>query len=119
MRFLFDVNFSPKLANCISALESGLGDVEIVSGRDKFADDTPDPQWIRQLGVEGDWIVVTADQRISRSPDEKKAWDESKLTTYFFSEKFASSAFWAQAQELVCQWQGLRSHARTAAKASA
>lgn len=119
MRFYFDVNVSPKLARALAALEDGVADVTIVHGSEKFAPNTPDTEWIRQLGAEGDWIIVTADRRIARTPDERAAWRESGLTTYFFSETFAEAAHWAQAVEVVKQWPDLRSHARRAPAGSA
>jgi hypothetical protein len=54
--------------------------------QDKFAPDTKDEDWIRALGREGNWIVVSGDYRIGKSAHERRAWHESGLTAFFLSK---------------------------------
>lgn len=54
--------------------------------QDKFAPDTKDEDWIRALGREGDWIVISGDYRIGKSAHERRAWHESGLTAFFLSK---------------------------------
>ena len=54
--------------------------------QDKFTPDTKDEVWIRALGREGDWIVVSGDYRIGKSAHERRAWHESGLTAFFLSK---------------------------------
>ena len=54
--------------------------------QDKFAADTKDEDWIRALGGEGGWIVVSGDYRIGKSAHERRAWRESELTVFFLSK---------------------------------
>jgi hypothetical protein len=72
--------------------------------RDHFPEGTKDPVWLRELGRQGGWIVLSGDTRISRSPVEKAAWHESNLTVFFFSEPFPNTNYWAQTAELVAWW---------------
>jgi hypothetical protein len=51
--------------------------------RDRFAADTPDVDWLKQLGKEGDWIIISGDVRIARSAHERAAWHVSGLTVFF------------------------------------
>jgi hypothetical protein len=54
--------------------------------QDKFGADTKDEDWIRALGREGDWIVISGDYRIGKSAHERRAWHESGLTAFFLSK---------------------------------
>ena len=54
--------------------------------QDKFSPDTKDDDWIRALGREGDWIVLSGDYRIGKSAHERRAWHESGLTAFFLSK---------------------------------
>lgn len=49
--------------------------------RDHFADDTPDPDWLRAVGRRG-WVVITRDQNIRRKADELKALREAKVVLF-------------------------------------
>jgi len=54
--------------------------------QDKFSPDTKDEDWIRALGREGAWIVLSGDYRIGKSAHERQAWHESGLTAFFLSK---------------------------------
>jgi predicted nuclease of predicted toxin-antitoxin system len=54
--------------------------------QDKFPADTKDEAWIRQLGNEGGWIVISGDYRIGKNVHERAAWHQSGLTVFFLSK---------------------------------
>lgn len=54
--------------------------------QEKFSPDTKDEDWIRALGREADWIVISGDYRIGKSAHERRAWHESGLTVFFLSK---------------------------------
>ena len=58
---------------------------------EKFPPDTPDEEWIKHLSIEGDWVIVTGDNRIRRNPHEIKAWTESGLKVVFLKKKSLQS----------------------------
>jgi|SwirhirootsSR2_FD_contig_31_5520312_length_1558_multi_4_in_0_out_0_2 hypothetical protein len=101
MKFLLDNNLSPKLARALAALSEGGH--EVVALRDRFPADTSDETWIRQLGKEGGWCVVSGD-RFLKTPGERAAWRESKLTTFFLAPGWSSLTHWAKAAKLVHAW---------------
>lgn len=70
---------------------------------ERFAAEVSDLDWIRTLQTEGDWIIISADPRISRNRVEQAAWHESGLTAFFFAD-FSRQKFWSQAEELVRRW---------------
>jgi hypothetical protein len=45
--------------------------------QEKFPPDAKDEDWIRALGREGGWIVISGDYRIGKSAHERRAWHES------------------------------------------
>jgi len=49
--------------------------------RDHFAHDTPDPEWLREVGRHG-WLVLTRDQNIRRKPDELAALREAGVILF-------------------------------------
>jgi hypothetical protein len=99
---LFDNNLSPYLAKAIGAL-CASEELEVVHKRQKFRGDTPDVDWIRSLGNEGGWAVITED-RLTRNPLEKEALRRSGLTTFILASGWARLTFWDQAWHLVRWW---------------
>ena len=69
--------------------------------RDKFPPNTEDAAWMKSLAVEADWIVVTADVRISRNPHEVKAWKEAGHTIFFLKPGWTDLTFWDQANKFT------------------
>jgi hypothetical protein len=102
VRFFVDNCIAKKIAQSIAILAQGR-DQEVVHLTDRFAPDTRDVDWIRVLQREGNWTIISADPRISRNRIEQAAWQESRLTAFFFVD-FASRRFWAQAEEIVHRW---------------
>jgi|SRR5690348_1620936 len=78
-----------------------------------FNQDIPDVEWLDRLGREGGWIIISADERISRNPAEKLVWRESHLTTFFFAQPWSGDKFWNQAKSLVTWWPEIVRQART------
>jgi predicted nuclease of predicted toxin-antitoxin system len=54
--------------------------------QEKFGADTKDEEWVRKLGEEGNWIVISGDYRIGRGVHERAAWHQSGLTVFFLSK---------------------------------
>ena len=103
MRFFFDNCVSIKFVEALAILAQ-IQEYEIVHLTSKFAADTKDEEWIRSLAKDGDWVIISGDPRISRGQAQRKAWQESGLTTFFFADGWASKGFWKQAESLVHWW---------------
>lgn len=100
MKFFFDNHFSPKLTEFLNKL--AVEDKhEIVHLRDKFAEDTPDKDWITGLAGEGGWIIITADIRIRKNPAERAALESSGLTWFFFPKGFMGIDRWEQSWRTI------------------
>jgi hypothetical protein len=85
---------------------------EIVHLRTRFGQGTLDQEWIQALGAEQNWIIVSGDIRITRSPIEQRAWHESQLTAFFFVAPFSNDGFWKQAAALVFWWPRIMQQSR-------
>lgn len=103
MKFFLDNCTSPHHASGLRGFAEVQG-YEIAHLRERFDPATKDIDWIRTLGTEGDWIIISGDTRITRNPAERAAWLESRLTAFFFSEPWANDSFWTQAAALVHWW---------------
>ena len=103
MKCLFDNNLSIKLAKTLNFLEGEDG-VHVVHLREKFLANTPDIEWITELGKEGGWFIITEDRQIRNKPHEKIAWQESNLPVVFLNRGWASLNFWDIAWKIIKCW---------------
>ena len=115
MRFFFDNCVSPRLVEVLRLLDPRH---ELVHLRERFDPATPDPDWIKALGAEGDWIIVSGDPRISRGLAERAAWIESGLTAFFCGDAWGSRRLLVQASELLRLWDDILERSKNAEKGS-
>jgi len=94
VNFFFDNNLAPKLARTMSAaLEP---EHKVIHLKERFAPNVEDERWMRELASEKDWIIITADVRISRNPHEVRAWQEAGHTIFFLKPGWTDLTFWEQ-----------------------
>lgn len=103
MKFFFDVSISSRLVRALVLLAEHQK-YTITHLNEKFGPETADVVWLGELGRERDWIVVSADPRISRSRAERAAWAEARLTAFFFDDSYSNASFWNQAATLMSAW---------------
>ena len=104
MRFFLDNNLSPHFAKALNSL-SAPQDCSVCHFAELFPErNIPDDQWLSELSAQGDWVVVSGDMRIFKSPHLKQIWIESKLTTFFLAKGWMHQKFWDQAWWLVRWW---------------
>lgn len=113
MRFFFDNCVSVKFVRALSILAQ-IQEYELVHLTERFAPDTSDEEWIRRLANDRDWVIISGDPRISRGRAQRRAWQESGLTAFFFADGWASRGFWKQAESLVHWWPQIVLRAREA-----
>jgi len=104
VRFFFDNCLPPALAKAIHVLSEREYGHDVVHLRQMFPDDTPDVDWLTKLGVEGDWVVISGDLRITRNKHERAKWLEAEITAFFLSPAWSNLTFWEQAWKLIKQW---------------
>lgn len=108
MKFFFDNCISYRLANAIDE----LSEFEVSHLRQKFSADTPDTVWLRRLSEEGDWIIISGDTRIFRTPHELAAWQSAGLTGFFWSSQWLRKTIWEHAWRLVKWWPKIEEQAK-------
>ncbi len=86
--------------------------------QDKFRADTTDEEWIRALGREGDWVVISGDYRIGKSAHERQAWHESGLTAFFLSKGWTNIPPLQQHSKLALILDEIVEHAQNAVPGS-
>lgn len=82
MKLLVDNNLSFTLAHSLQPL---FPEHEIVALRDKFAQNTPDVDWIGTLNKEGGWSALTGERRLKTRPHERLALDRSNVVFFFLT----------------------------------
>lgn len=71
--------------------------------REKFAANTPDEIWIRTLGQEGAWSIVSQD-RFAKNSLEQEAFRRSGLTAFILPKSWAGLKEWDKAWRLIRWW---------------
>jgi predicted nuclease of predicted toxin-antitoxin system len=103
VKAIFDHNLSPRLARSLQAL---MGDrYEIVALRDKYPVDIKDIDLINRLSLEGTWVFVSGDRRITRNKAEKAVFRSSKLIGMFLSSGLYKAPVRKQAERLIGLWE--------------
>jgi hypothetical protein len=104
LRFFFDNCISPRYTRALRVLAE-VQKYELLHLAEKFdREDIKDEDWIRALGEEGDWVIISGDPRITKGKAEKRAWRESGLTGFFFGKGWSSRSYWKQAEDIVRWW---------------
>lgn len=91
------MNLSPKLV-------SGLAEFgeEVAHLRDHFPEDTPDADWLEDIGKRG-WVLITKDRAIGRRPIEREALKTHKVGAFFLLGK--NMAAWNQIKQVIRAWE--------------
>src|SRR5260370_1561213 len=84
MRFFLDTCLALRHARALHVLFHP--DHSFTHLQDKFDPSAKDADWLLELGKEGGWIVISGDYRIGKSPHEKEAWHQSRLTAFFLAK---------------------------------
>ncbi len=103
MKLLVDENLPPALARALSALFPGKH--EIVHLRDRFGSAAKDIDWIRALGSEGKWVVLSSDRRITKNKAENQAFKSSRLIGFFFAAGLQKAKLTKQMERLMALWE--------------
>lgn len=103
MRFLFDNQLAPHLAEAVHALTKVDGH-EAIHLRKKFPPNTKDIDWITTLGAEGGWIVICGDLDIIRTRAERPIWKAAGLVGFFLRKGWMHQTPWEQAWRLIRWW---------------
>ncbi|MES2318576.1 MAG: hypothetical protein V4631_13920 [Pseudomonadota bacterium] len=104
MKFFLDNNLSPLLANGLrefSVIDKRIDTVIHLS--DRFPRNAKDEEWMRELGRDGEWIVISQDS-LRKNDLEREALRRSGLMVFVLDKQWSHQKFWVQAHNLVKWW---------------
>lgn len=111
LKLLFDECVSsPRLARDLKAFfTDGDGNctAEISLLQDKFKGGEDDPVWLKQLSVEGNWIVITKDKGNSTGPKLPMICQKLGITHVIISKGLEHAGYEALKQAFADVWQFL------------
>lgn len=105
-RFFFDRCCPPKLAT-LAAVVEGTQTVRHFNDDARFVHDTPDVEWIGELGRDTGWVIVSMDARILKRPHERRALEDSKLRFFLFGSAWMAMPFREQCWKFLKVWPDL------------
>lgn len=109
---MVDNDLPPRLARALHLIFEADGD-EIVALRDKFKrDNLKDEEWIRQLGDEGRWAVLSADRRIAKQRPSRELFIGAGLVGFFFPPSLQKAPLFKQAARVIDIWPDVRDQVR-------
>ena len=111
MRFFLDNCLSPLYALSLNVLSERDGH-KVVHLSEMFDRSATDPTWIRALSKDGDWVIVSGDTRILKTPELKAEWLNSGLTAFFLGPGWMNAKYWTQVAMLVRWWPSILEQAR-------
>jgi hypothetical protein len=83
-----------------------------------FAHNTADIEWIKRLGSEQDWIVITGDQRIRKNHAERAAWVRAGLKGFVLARAYQKTPVNQVASVLLWRWPDMEKFISLAAPGS-
>jgi hypothetical protein len=104
LRFFLDNCLSPHYAKALDSLSLSEKCPVFHLSNVFNARNIPDEQWLPELSKQGDWVIVSGDMRIFKSPLLRQIWIESRMTTFFLGKGWMNQSFWEQAWWLVRWW---------------
>lgn len=115
MKLFIDNNLPPGWAIALTALFGAHGN-QIEHLRDRFARSTNDADWIKALGREGDWVVLSGDFRIAKQRLSRELFIGAGLIGFFFAPKSEKERAHLRFARLLQLWTSIEAHARDTQK---
>jgi hypothetical protein len=107
---------APKIAKGLNGFV--FPDHKVIHLKEQFPANTDDADWMRKLAQEEDLIIVTADVRIGKNPQEIEAWKQAGHTIFFLKPGWTDMVFWVQAQKFTKCFPSIIEKARFAERGS-
>lgn len=102
MNFFFDNNISPNIARALALLND---DCSICHLQDKYAPNTTDEEWLRDIGNQG-FILITRDKKITKRKAELSAYKIHKIGAFILTGK--NLRIWDLVKQLVLAWERIK-----------
>ncbi|WP_460550063.1 PIN-like domain-containing protein [Comamonas piscis] len=111
MNFIFDNNLPPAWPAAIALLgqdkyESHCHIGEIIHLREKFKANTPDIEWLMNLGLDKatQWTIISRDGFRKQNGAERQVQCQYGLSVFVMQKSWASKPYWSMTSQFVHWW---------------
>lgn len=115
MNFFLDNNLPPSWAPCLSACSKSQFSTDEVSQvvhlRERFAPNTRDVDWIKDLATEKNWTILSGDAFRKGNGVERKVVSQSGLSVFVLQKSWANYSYWEKTAHLFLWWPRIVSQA--------
>lgn len=109
---MVDNDLPPRLAKALDLIFEADGD-SIIALREKFGrSKVKDEEWIRSLGSEGGWAILSADRRIAKQRPSRDLLISAGLIGFFFPASLQKQPLFKQASRVIGMWPDIRDQVR-------
>jgi hypothetical protein len=102
MKFFFDNDVSSKLARAMKCLE---GEDSVVHLTERYAQDTPDEEWLEDDGKE-EMVLISRDRMIRKRAGEFLALRRHKVGAFFLTGKGVGK--WGEVRQVINAWENIK-----------
>ncbi len=113
MKILLDENLPALLAESLQVLARNEH-YEINHVIPWLGKGTSDINWIKAVGREGGWVVISNDHHIATRPHEIAAWRQNDVIGFILPKMFNQLRFWDKAAFLTRWWETIVDAAKLA-----
>jgi PIN like domain len=121
LNFLFDHNTPPSWARSLDSLSKDKFDQkvgQVISLRDKFPVNAKDTDWLKALGEEGNWAVVSCDF-FRKTKAERELIRQHGLSVFVLGKSWTDKhPFWPRTAQLVMWWPRIVDQANSVSNAA-
>jgi len=108
LNFLFDNCIPPSWAASILACSQGKFPEKyvesVVALRHKFKPNAKDPEWLTQLGEEGNWVIISADAFRKQNGAERRIIRQYGLSVFVLQPSWLSQPYWNKYSQFIKWW---------------
>ena len=118
MKFFIDNNLPPNWARGLKEISNKQFPHdqvnEVIHLSDKFSLNTPDLDWLKTLGQEKDWVIISGDNFRKRDGAERKIIQSFGLSVFVLQKSWSWQKYWDKTTQLVRWWPKIVSQANSA-----
>lgn len=105
MKFYFDENITPNIAQALAILQNPRVDekIEVFTIREVFGAGTPDEEWIPKVAKEHA-VVITQDLNIHRVRQQRELYKQNDLGVVFFKPPKKGYKYWELVEFYIKRW---------------
>ncbi|GAA0515035.1 hypothetical protein N5K27_14005 [Pigmentiphaga sp. GD03639] len=121
MNFLLDNNLPPQWAPALAEASQGVlaGRIgEVCHLRSRFPKNTDDIVWLRTLGEERDWAILSVDAFRKKNGAERQVIRQYGLSVFVLQSSWSSRKYWDKLSQLVLWWPRIVDQANTVERAA-